>query len=120
MTLARRLATLETDALAASVARLRAWFAADDQDDARFWEELERAGFAGRNPAAIAAWEASRTAEERARFAAVDAAFAALLDPAAVPARLRATLAAAAPYLGLPAASPPHRVVLALTGPQGD
>lgn len=120
MTVTRRLLALETAALAEAVARFRAWIAAADPDDARFWDELERAGFAGRNPAAIEAWEASRSAEERARFAAVDAAFGALLDPAAAPARLRAALAAAAPHLGLDGATPPHRVVVALTGPQGD
>ena len=119
MTLARRLQALETVALAAAVARFRAWVAAADQDDARLWEELERAGFAGRDPAALAAWEQTWPAEQRARMAALDAVFAALLDPAAVPARWGAALAAAAPHLGLPAGTPPHRVVLALTGPQG-
>ncbi len=117
MTLARRLAALETDALDAAVARFRAdWHAADDTHEvARFWDELARAGFPESGPAAIAAWEATRPAEERAGFAAVDGAIVALLDLGTDPARLRTALGAAAPHLGLPATAAPHRVVAALT-----
>ena len=115
MTVARRLARLEDRALAAEVARFRAWRAPRAGDAtvvAGLRATLAAAGCAGETLEDLRAWEATRPPDERAACAATRALWAALAEEAPA-ARLRGALAALAPHLGLPPDAPPHVVLAA-------